>query len=282
MGKIAITWELAKQSFKVLRSDKQLMLLPILTAISCIVVTVVMAAGGGLALYPQIKAAEAAGTAWHAGSTMTLLGLFMFYVANYYVIVFFNTALVGAASIRMEGGTPTLKEGLSLAWERRGVILQWAILAATVGLVLKLIEERVKLVGQIVTRLIGVAWTLASYFVVPVLTFEELGPVDALKRSASLFAKTWGEEVVAGFSFGLIFFLLGMAGILLPIMGSMLLGATGVLVGLVLMGIYLLLLAVVSAAVHGIFMAALYRYANQGEVPPGFRRENFSMAWQTK
>jgi xanthosine utilization system XapX-like protein len=208
--------------------------------------------------------------------------LFIFYLANYFVIVFFNVALVSAASSRLARGHATINDGLQAAWERKGRILQWALLAATVGILLKMMEERMSWIGRLVVRLIGVAWTLASYFVVPVLAAEDLGPVEALKRSAHVFRETWGEKVVGGFSFGLIFTLLALPGIALPLLGAALLGPAGMVVGGVVMMLYWLLLSVVSAATEGIFTAALYRYATTKEVAAGFRPENFSMAWQPK
>jgi len=282
MGKIGTSWALVKQSFSILRSDKELMLLPVLSAISCVLVTAVIFAGGAVALLPGIRAASAAHTQLPMSQPVVYAGLFVFYVVNYFVIVFFNTALVGAASIRLNGGNPTLKDGLTLAWGRKGVILQWAVLAATVGVILQIIERRARLFGRIVARLIGLVWTLASYLVVPVLALEGLGPVDALKRSAQLFRKTWGEQVVGGFSFGLIFFLLALPGFVLPVAGGVLGGMPGLIAGAVLMILYFVLLAVISSATHGIFIAALYRYATTGEASTGFTAENFSMAWQRK
>ncbi len=282
MGKMASSWALVKQSFQILRSEKELMLLPIFSAISCLAVTATLCVGGWLTIYPNIQASMAANPNWRPSASLVVGCMFVFYVANYFVIVFFNAALVGAVSVRLGGGRATLKDGLNLAWERKGVIFQWAVLAATVGIILRLIEERAKWVGQIVVRLIGVAWTLATYFVVPVLAIENLGPLDALKRSAQLFRKNWGEKIVAGFSFGLIFFLLSLPGFLLPMAGRMLAGSTGLLVGTALMSLYFVLLAAVGAATQGIFMTALYRYANTGQTSPGFKAENFSMAWRPK
>lgn len=282
MGKFSNSWALVKQSFQVLRADKELMLLPIFSAISCVLVTVVMFAGGGLALWPYISSHMAANRDWQPSGWLVFGGLFVFYTVNYFVIIYFNTALVGAASIRLGGGDPTLGDGLRIAWERKGAILQWALVSATVGVILKIIEQRLRLIGRLVAGLIGLAWTLASYFVVPVLALEKLGPIDALKRSAELFKKNWGEEVVGGFSFGLIFFLLSLPGFLLPIAGVMAAGIKGLIVGGVLMFLYFILLAVVSAAIQGIYVAALYRFAKDGQVSRGFTRENFSMAWQAK
>jgi Family of unknown function (DUF6159) len=281
MGRIARSWELVKQSFAILKSDKELMLLPIASAISCVVVSVVILAGGALAFLPEIKTSLATNARWQPNDPRMWVCLFVFYLANYFVIVFFNVALVSAASSRLAGGQVTINDGLQAAWERKGRIFEWALLAATVGILLRMMEERMSWIGRLVVRLIGVAWTLASYFVVPVLAAEDLGPVEALKRSAHVFRETWGEKVVGGFSFGLIFMLLALPAIALPLLGAAL-SPAAMVVGSVVMVLYWLLLGVVSAATEGIFTAALYRYAITKQASAGFRLENLSMAWQPK
>ncbi len=282
MGKIGNTWELVKQSFGILREDEELMLLPVLSAISCVSVTASLLAGSGFFYYPQIKAAIAEQGSWHPSNNLIVGAMFVFYLANYFVIIFFNTALVSAAWIRLEGGDPTVRDGLRAAWNRLGVIFEWALVAATVGMILRAIEERSSLVGKLVAGLAGMAWTLATFFVVPVLAFENLGPVEAFSRSAQLFRKNWGEEVVGTFSFGLIFFLLALPGIALPLLGGALFGGIGVTVGGCTMIIYFIFLSVVSASTHGIFLTALYRYATTGEVFAGFDQQTLSSAWQPK
>jgi Family of unknown function (DUF6159) len=282
MGNISNSWVLVKQSFAILRDDKELMLVPVLSAISCVLVTASYVGGGLLLLLPEIRASATAGQPWHASTSTIAFALFIFYFINYFVIVFFNTALVSAASVRLSGGKPQLGDALRAAWERAGVIFQWAALAATVGMILKLIEDRSEWVGRLAASLFGIAWSLATFFVVPILAFEELGPIDALKRSSQLFRKNWGEEVVGTFSFGLIFFLLALPGVLLPIAGASLAGGYGATAGAALMVVYFILLAVVSSATHGIFLAALYRYATAGEGSLGFARENLSAAWRPK
>jgi hypothetical protein len=282
MGKLSNTWDLVQQSFHVLLADTELLWLPVLSAISCIFVTAVVFWGGGAFFYPAIRSAIAAGGRWHPSPEFLFGACFVFYLANYFVIVFFNTALVGAATIRLQGGDPTLRDGLKLAWDRKWVIFQWALLASTVGMILKMIEGRSSLVGKLVAGLIGLAWTLASFLVVPILAYEELGPFEALSRSGELFRKTWGEQVVGGFSFGLIFFLFTLPGLLLPFLGYLLGGQAGLIVGAGWFVVYVLLISVVNSATHGIFVAALYRYATTGEVAPGFNSHNLSTAWRPK
>ena len=282
MEMVFASWALMRRSIQILKADKELMWLPVLSAISSLLVTVAIASGGALIFYPSIKVIMDAGGQWRPAPGILIGVSFVFYLANYSVIGFFNTALVAAASIRLQGGDPTLADGLRLAWRRTGVILQWALLAATVGLVLQMIEERASIIGRLVVGLVGLAWTLASFLVVPVLAFEDVGPVEALRRSAELFRKTWGEQVAGGFSFGLVGFLLAVLGLVLPLTGNALAGQPGMVIGACLYLIYILLLSVVASAARGIFIAALYRYATTGEVASGFRRQNLASAWTPK
>ena len=283
MGKFSRSWELVEQSFAILRSDRQLMLFPVLSAVSCFVVTAVIATGGAFLLLPARAAAIAAGERFNPNqSPMFLLGMFTLYVVNYFVIVFFNVALVAVANSRLMGGSWTFKDGLELAWERKGTILEWALVAATVGVLLRTLEERLGLMGRLIMRIIGIAWTLACYFVVPVLAFEDLTPIDALKRSSKLFRDTWGEKVIGGFSLSMVSLVLMLPGIGLPIAAAFLAGINGMMVGLILMVLYFLVLSVFMSAVGGIFNAALYRYACFKQVPPAFSEELIVSAWAPK
>jgi hypothetical protein len=283
MGKFSRSWELVKQSFAILRSDKQLMLFPICSAIACLVVTAIIATGGTIVMMPAFASAAASGERFNPNrSPIFLLGMFVLYVANYFVMVFFNVALVGVANSRLMGGTWTFRDGLELAWARKGTILQWALVAATVGMILRTLEERLGFVGRLIMRLIGIAWTLACYFVVPVLAFEDLTPIQAFKRSSKLFRDTWGEKVIGGFSLGLVSLVLMLPGIGLWIAAMVLGGIKGLLIGTVLMILYFLMLSVFMSAVQGVFNAALYRYACFKQVPPAFSQELIASAWAPK
>lgn len=282
MGRIGRSWELVKQSYAVLKSDKELALLPILSAVSCVVVSAFIILGGTAASWPEIQSALASGAHWQPRPEIVWPAVFAFYLMNYLVIVFFNVALVSAASERLAGRPATLRDGLNNAWQRKSKILQWALLAATVGMILKMIEQRSGLVGKIVVMLIGVAWTLASFFVAPILAFEGLGPVDALKRSAEIFSQTWGEEIVGRVSIGIIFGLLGLLAIPVWIAAMVIGGMPGMFAGLALMILWILALSVVSSALQGIFTAALYQYATTKTIPVGYSADSLASAWGPK
>ncbi len=280
MGTISRSWDLLGQSFTVLKSDKQLIWLPVVSAIFCLVATVIICSVGLLVLVPL-------GAIPHDAAQRKLLGqemlpfVFLLYLTTYSIVIFFNVALVSIASNRLAGGHATLNDGLQVAWNRKWRIFEWALLAATVGMLLKMLQRRLGLLGRIITGVIGFVWTLASFFVVPLLAAEDMGPVEALDKSSQLFRETWGEEVVGGFSFGLIFFLLGLPGLLLPVLGARF-GQAGFVAGIAVVVIYWLLLGVVSSAAQGVFVAALYRYATTQQVPPGFQLQDLSAAWRPK
>ena len=284
MGRFSRSWNLVEESFAVLWADKQLTLFPVLSGISCLIVTLLLGAGGLAIFLPALREAGITPQNFQhtARSPELATAIFVFYLANYFVIVFFNVALVGVANSRLTGGNWTFDQGLQLAWRRKWVILQWAFVAATVGMVLRILSERAAFIGKIVVGIIGVAWNIACYFVVPVLAFEDLSPGAALYRSAELFTETWGERVVGGFSLGLVFFVAMLPGIALWLAATRFWGPSGILIGGIVMGLYFLVLSVTSSAVQGIFNAALYRYACDQAVPPGFSRDLIQGAWSPK
>lgn len=264
-------WHLARQSFHVLRLDKELLLFPVLSGLACLLVLASFAVP--LWYTDALNGLQEEGA--DAQNPLALLVMFAFYAVNYFVIIFFNSALVACAMIRFHGGDPTVSDGLRAASRRLPQIAAWALVSATVGMILRLIESRSQRVGQIVAAVIGMAWTVTTYFVVPILVVERAGPVDAFQRSVSLMRRTWGESLSAGFSAGFISFLLSLPGVLLVVIGIFLMSSGTTVPGIVVvaLGVCLLLLAsLVSSAVSSILLAALYLYATEGEVPEYFDR----------
>lgn len=260
-GSISRSWALAKASANVLALDKELMVFPLLSGVATILVTATFiapfAVTGGWHVFAQDGA-----------SYLGYVVAFLFYLVQYGVIFFFNSALVGAALIRLAGGDPTVSDGLAIAAKRVPTILGYAALAATVGMVLRFISERVGIVGRLVVGLVGLGWNLATFLAVPVLVTEDLGPIDAVKESAALLKRTWGEQVVGNFGLGWAFLLMGLSWTLVSVgliaLASQLSSAVVVgAVGVAVCGY--LLLALLSSALKGVYTAALYRYASTGD-----------------
>jgi hypothetical protein len=194
---------------------------------------------------------------------------FALYVVLYFVTFFFNSALVGAAMIRLEGGDPTVGDGLRIASQHIGSIFGYSVIAATVGMILRAISERSGFLGRIVIGIVGFVWNIATFLVVPVLVMEKVGPVDGVKRSAELLKKTWGEQIAGNFSIGLIFGLLIfgviLAGIALVVM-LLVAGLTWLAIATALLVVLaLIVLGLISSSLNGIFTAAVYQYATTGE-----------------
>lgn len=257
MGRIARSWELTRQSYRVLMQDKELLLLPLLSSTIILLVCGSFVFGLGLQEDQILQ----------SGEVGAILPLLLFYVVSYTIGFFFQAALIAGACQRLAGGDPTLGSALGAAWRRFGAILAWGLVAGTVGLVLRMIQERSELLGKLVAGLLGVVWSLATFFMVPVLVMEEQPLGEAFKRSAALFKKTWGESVAGNFGIGLIGFLVMLPLCLLGMaVGSAVSPLAGILVAVPMVA----LAAVFFAALQGVFLASVYRFATRGEAPRGF------------
>jgi hypothetical protein len=246
-------WTIALESFAVLKENRQLILFPILSGISMVMV---------IASFVIILFAS---TGWDVdaikdqGTVVNYFIVFCYYLVNYFVIVFFNTALVHCTHLYFRGEEVTIRKGLQFSMSRIGAILSWAIFAATAGTVLRLMQDRLGWLGKIITGLIGVVWSIATFFVVPVIAYEKLGPLDAFKRSAALMKEKWGEGLGATFSFGIV----QMLGILLLTIPSFLLGwLLHPVAGIVLFVLGVFTILVVISAARVIFVSAVYHNIN--------------------
>jgi len=278
-GKIRNGLALAVQSWKVLMLDKELLVFPLLSGVACF-----------LLLAGFIAAAFASGMKVQDPDQLDAIywvALFLYYFVNYFIIVFFNCALVACAMIRFRGGDPTVRDGLKAARERIGLIAAWALLAATVGVILRAIEERVGFLGKIVTAILGAAWTIATFFVVPVLVMENLGPIEAAKRSVGIVKKAWGESIVGNVGVGVLTFLAVLllvipCGILTVVLAIKTSSIAVALAGGALTIALLVAIALVSSALTSILLSALYLFATGGGVPSGFDPSRLKSAFAAK
>lgn len=259
------SYAIFRQSLSVLRQDTEILIFPVLSGIFTILAFGGIVYGGVVTGFFQ-RLAESGDRSLEA-NVLGYGALFVWYFVNWFIVLFFNVGVVACARIRMEGGDPTVGDGFRAARENLSRIVLWALVSATVGLILRMIAERSKLVGALLAKLLGAAWAIATYFVVPVMIFEKRGPKESMTASTALIRKTWGESLVAAAGVGIVIMLFAIAGLALPIVG-MLISPTAAVIGLAAMVLYWIVLSIVSSALTGIYRTGLYLYATKGSATP--------------
>lgn len=254
MGRIGRSFQLVGQSYRLLMQDKELMVLPLISGAIMVAVVGAVLFGFGI---------DTSRIERHGPDVY--LPLFLMYVATYAIGIFFQAAVVAGATERMRGGDPTVRSALAAAGRRLGPILMWAVVAATVGVAIRAIQDRVGFLGKIVAGLLGAAWSLATFFIVPVLVLEEQSIPDSFGRSVSVFRQTWGETVVGGTT-------LGAAGVCAWVTLIAITGLLSMAIGVAAVGVLAIgavFLMIFFSALQGIYVASLYRFATGGGVTPG-------------
>lgn len=283
--RIANGWELTKQSWSLLKSDKQLMVFPILSSVACLLVLVSFALPM-VATMDWSRLSDPDGRVHYFNGPIAYLVAFAFYFTNYFVISFFNAALIGAAMRKFEGESASVRDGLAVAASRLPQLLGWALVAATVGMVLRMISERAGLIGKIVIGLIGMVWSIATYFVVPVLVVEGVGPIDAVKRSGAIIRKTWGESLTANVGIGVIVMFATLLALAPAIAGIATTAAADTavpaVIGIAATILLLLVISLVASTLQVILVAAVYRYAATGLVPEQFDGSTLRQVFRKK
>ena len=267
---------LMKMCWDVLRLDRELIVFPIMSGISAAVIFWIIAvpvfvtseAFGVSGLDAEVSAdAESHAIYVHFAFS------FLIYLLMYFNFIFFNAALIACAKIRFAGGDPTVADGIKASVSRLPQIIAWALVAGTVGFILDQISKKEDGIGSIIAGLIGAGWAIATYFAVPVLVSEKVGPIEAIKRSAGVLKKTWGEALVSEVGFAALGFIAVVPAFLLFFVGMLVVDAQEILVGYLLAGagvIGLVAASLVLTTLGSILKAGLYHYATEGEVPGQF------------
>jgi hypothetical protein len=266
---IGHTFELMKMSWDVLMKDKELLFFPLFTVIGLVaVISIFSGIAGSTGAFTRLDA--------NAISRGDQILYVLAFFSSYFVIIFFNAALISAALDRLRGGDPNVSSGLSHAFAHIHTIFIWALIAATVGLALQLLRANQRNVfARMIIDMIGGVWDFLTFFVVPILVSENVGAIGAIKRSSGLVRKTWGRQITASFGFILVYILAVIIGAIPAILVGFVSGIAGVAVGIMTVG-----LAVCTVqALEGIFKAALYEYA-MGEKPAEFDLRTLQTAYK--
>ncbi|MDE2988995.1 MAG: DUF6159 family protein [Chloroflexota bacterium] len=278
---IGNTWQITKLSWKVLQLDRELIFFPIMGTIGAIIVGVI-AAGvfAGTGTFDRLGSGET------EFNVVDLIITLIAYFGGLYMVIFFNAALVAAARERLEGGDPNVMSGIRAVRGMWLAILGWTIITGTVGLILQALQSMardnaqgvMRIVAMILVALLQTAWAYITFFVIPVLVVERVGPISAIRRSGRLLRQSWGEQLTASFSFFLIY-LLALLIVAIPVVVLIFLWPVGaIIVGVILGGIALASVA----AMEGIFKAALYEWVSEGKGSEWFDQQLLSNAYALK
>jgi hypothetical protein len=272
----------------VLREDKQLAVVPVVSAACSAVVMALMGIGIWATVKDTGQAANATNTTLRTTTSgyggyqptpTTYVVTFAGYLLLSIIVTYFTAALIAGAHEKLTGGRVTLGGAFAKASSRLPQLLGWALVNFTVGTILRMVGERGGIVGRILVSLLSFGWTVVSWLAVPYIVVDGVGPIEALKQSAGSLKRTWGENLSANIGLGIInlFVMLGAIALFAVF------AVTGLwLVGIVLTLIYIAVAATILSALTGIYRTALFMYASTGTIPVGFDQQLLEAAFQTK
>jgi len=287
MNAFTRSWKITQLTFRVINQDRELIWFALLSFIFSTLFAIAM-------IVPSVvPTLMAEGISQDSLQVFQYIIIFLTYFGLAFIATFFNVCVVYTTKIRFEGGNATFGESIRFAFTKLGLIFQWSLLSATVGLLLKILDNLAsrlgkggQIVASILIGLLGMAWSIVSIFVVPVLVYEGLGPIDAVKKSTQVIKKTWGESLIRHFGLGLIQFLVFVIIIALSFGLTYVLSNTFDVIGLAIgigVGILLMLLTgLIFSVANTIFNTALYVYANKSLVAEGFDEETVKGAFINK
>lgn len=272
MSRIRRGWALSKKSWGVLNENRELIRFPLYGGVATILLSIVTL-GPGLYLLDQDSLGGAI--------PLIVIGIYVLSVVGFY----FSVGLAACADMIFRGQPATVSDGLAVARSRFSQICGWAAISTAISVVMGALESQGGIAGDIAARLVGTAWSLVTFLAVPVIAIEGTGPLETLKRSASMFKQRWGQQITGDVVIGGIVFLAGVLPAVVLVVGGALLWSSTSFGGAVLIVIGALVFAIamlVSGALRGIFGVALYRYALDGEVVGGFTTDELESAVKRK
>ena len=277
-NRIVRSYQMMKQSGAVLAKNPQLFVFSILSAGAYILLIMgLLGALFGFEHHAHATFLDFAHGLNHGQRSVNYISyilLAVFYFTSFFIGNFFNTALVACVLYHFQTGkNPTISMGLNIAMTRIGLIAQWSLIGASVGLIFNALERRAGIFGAIVIKIIGMTWAIASYFVVPVLVLDGLTPMKAIQKSGALVKRSWGEGMMGATSFGIIYVILTLAFVGIPMLGLYLFPKQYAAAIVISTFIAIMTAFWVLSVMSKIYGAAVFVYANTGKIPAGFDQE---------
>ena len=287
MNVFSRSWQITKLSFSVINKDRELLGFAFLSFVFSTVFFIAMIVPS--VLPDVISGGKSLGTL----EIYQYLIIFLTYFGLAFIATFFNVCVVYTAKVRFEGGNATFGESLRFALSRAGLIARWSVLSASVGLLLNMLDRIAasfgragEIIARIVVALMGAAWSIATIFVVPILVYDGLGPIDAVKKSMRAVKETWGESIVKSLGLGLMtffaFLLVGAASVGLTVLLTSQFDMAGLITGIGIGACLLLMTGLVFKVAGVIFSTALYVYANERIVAADFDENIIKGAFKPK
>jgi hypothetical protein len=281
------SWEMTKLSFRVITADIELILYPILAGIFSVLFMVSIAVPAFLPYMMSQAGLESIST------PLMIIVAFLYYLGLAFITTFFNVCVVYTAKKRFEGGNAVFFETLQFAISKIHLIFMWSLLAATVGMILRILDhlaEKMGGIGRIIfnvlTSFIGLIWGIAIIFVVPAMVYKDMGPFEAIKESVRILKQTWGESLIRYYGLGLIQGMVIFVGLILSVGIGFVLFALfslpGLILAIALFVIFVGVVAIVFSLANTIFNTALFVYADQGIVPAGYNANMLENAFKAK
>jgi hypothetical protein len=284
MSRLQRAWVLFKSSWGVIRTDRELLMLPVISALVSGLVAATFLVPAAIATTETTGFDQFGNQVVQTQpSIVSYVLLFAFYFVSAFVVIFFNAALVFGANLRFDGQDPTISRAIAGARAHVGTIFQWSLVSATVSMIIRQLQERGGLLGRLVGAVAGIAWSVVTFLVLPMLVIEGVGVKEAFTRSAQAVKQTWGENVAGQGGIGLISFLATIPILLVIGVGFALTSSSAALgVPVIVLGVVALLaMIILTSAMSTIYQTALFRFATNRPIP-GFQQELLSGAFATK
>jgi len=277
------SWKIMVLSLQVLKKDKEMMLYPILGGVFSLLFVLAMVVPSFL---PSLFGEETA-----VADLLGYLLIFVAYLGLGFIATFFNVCVVYTVLSRLAGQNATPAKAFKFAFKKIHLIFAWSLLSASVGLFFRILDniaEKLGPIGKIVmtitTSILGMAWSIITIFVIPVMVYEGLGPIQSIKRSLDTLKKTWGESLIRYFALGgvqFLFVLIGIFMLIVLVFAAIPLGPIVILVAGIIFILYVVFTVIFFSVLTSIFNTMLYAYAKTGQVPEGFNADTMSGAFKS-
>ena len=281
VGRFRASWLLFKETWRFLRLDPEILAIPLIAGLLNILLFITLVGTVALVHYmvvPLGTFSEIDGeVSFVADHPLVYVFVFLAYVITAFTLAFSQGAIAHTVITRLRGGNATLGQALWVAAGRWQALLAWSMITATVGLVLRILAKRFKLLGRWVIALIGVAWEVLTYFVAPAIIIENKGSIAAIKQSGRTLKQTFGETVMTNIGLGLAMFLFYVVAFVFS-MGVFIIGfqsgtTAGFFIAFSVVFVVLSALGLLSAALNAILKTLLYAYVMEHTTSPDFNSE---------